>query len=60
MTAANEAVGVSKVFPKPPMETLFKDRYFVSDSCIGSGSGIAKWFKDPALVYNLKNKNNGM
>ncbi len=32
------------VFPRPPIETLFKDRYFVS------GSGIAKWFKDPALM----------
>ena len=35
MTAATEPVGVSKVFPRPPMETLSKDRYFVS------GSGIA-------------------
>ena len=42
MTAAIEPVGVSQVFPEPPCETKFKDRYFVS------GSGIAKWFKDPA------------
>ena len=44
MTAATEPVGVSQVFRRPPMETLFKDRYFVS------GSGIAKLFKDPAKV----------
>ena len=44
MTAAIEPVGVFQVFPTPPMETLFKDRYFVS------GSGIAKRLKDPALV----------
>ncbi len=34
MTAATEPVGVSQVFPRPPMETLFKDRYFVSRSGI--------------------------
>ncbi len=43
MTAATEPVGVSQVFLRPPMETLFKDLYFVSGSC------IAKSFKDPAL-----------
>ena len=31
------------------MEKLFEDRYFVSGRGIGSSSGIAKWFKDPAL-----------
>ena len=34
MTAATEPVDVSQVFPRPPMETLFKDRYFVSGSSI--------------------------
>ncbi len=50
MTAATEPVGVFQVFPRPPMEILFKDRYFESGSGVGSGSGsgIAKWFKDPA------------
>ncbi len=38
MTAATEPVGVSQVIRRQPMETLFKDRYFVS------GSGIAKLF----------------
>ena len=38
------------VFPWPPMEALFKDCYVVSGSDIGSGSGIAKWFKDPDLI----------
>ena len=33
-----------------PRESLFKDRYFMSGRGIGSGSGIAKRFKDPALV----------
>ena len=50
MTAANEPVGVSQT---PPIETLFKDSYFVSGSGISSGSGIAKWFKDPALPVSL-------
>ena len=40
MTAATEPLGVSQEFPRPPMETLFKNRNFVS--------GIAKLFKDPA------------
>ncbi len=30
MTAATEPVGASQVFPRTPMETLFKERYFVS------------------------------
>ena len=34
MIAATEPVGVSQVFPRPQMETLFNDRYFVT----GSGS----------------------
>ncbi len=46
MTDATEPVGVS--FPRPPMKTLFEDRYFVSGS--GLGSGIAKLFKDRALL----------
>ncbi len=41
MTAATE--------PVPPMETLFKDRYFFSG--IDIGSGIQKWFKDTALFF---------
>ncbi len=45
-------VGVFHVFPRPPIKTLFKDRYFVNGSEIGSGSGIAKLFKDPALLKN--------
>ncbi len=32
MTAATEPAGVSKVFPRQTMETLFKDRYFMSGS----------------------------
>ena len=44
MTAATEPFGVFQVFPRPPMETIFIDRYFVS------GSGIGKCFKDSALV----------
>ncbi len=55
MTAAAEPMGVSQVFPRTPMETLFKDRYFVSGSDIGSGSGIEKLFKDPALYLFLSN-----
>ena len=47
MTAATELAGVSQVFLRLPMETLFKDRYFVS------GSGIAKLFKDQAQ-FNLQ------
>ena len=49
MTAATEQMGISKVFPRQPMEILFKDRYFVSDS----GSDITK---DPALVYRAQIK----
>ncbi len=49
MTAATEPVGESQVFPRPHMETLFKDRYVVS----GSGNYIAKWFKDPAHVSSI-------
>ncbi len=49
MTAAFEQMGVTQVFPRPPMKTLFKYRYFVSGSGIGSDSGIAQGFKDPAL-----------
>ncbi len=45
MIAATGPVGVSQVFPKEPMDTLFKDRYFVSGNgiggCIGIGSGIS-------------------
>ena len=48
MTAATKPMGVSELFPRPPMETLFKDRYFVSGSSIGSDKGIAKWFQDQA------------
>ena len=42
MTAATEPVGVSKVFPRSPIESLSKDRYFVSGSGIDSSSGITK------------------
>ncbi len=42
MTVASKPMGVSQVFLRPPIETLFKDRYFVS------GSGIVIWFKDQA------------
>ncbi len=45
MTA--KPVGVSQVFPRSPIETLFNDRYFVS------GSGIAKWNKDSALITEI-------
>ena len=48
MTAANEPVGVSQVFLRPPIETLFKDRYFVIGS--GIGGGTTKLYKDLALV----------
>ncbi len=50
MTAATELVGVSQVFPGPPMESLSKDRYFMSGSGIGNVSGIAEWFKNSANV----------
>ena len=36
----------SEVVQESPRESLFKDRYFVS----GIGSGIAKRFKDSALI----------
>ncbi len=52
MTAVTKPVGVSQVFSRPPMGTLFKDLYFVSGSGIVSDSGIARWFKDPAQ-FNL-------
>ena len=39
----------SQVVQESPRESLFKDRYFVSGRGIGSGSGIAKRLKDPAL-----------
>ncbi len=32
MTATTEPVGVPQVFPKPPMETLFKERFFVASA----------------------------
>ncbi len=38
MTAASESVDVSLMFPRPPVETLFKDCYFMN--CSGIGSGI--------------------
>ena len=44
MTAATEQVVVSQVFPRPPMETIFKD------SCFVSGSGIAKDLKIQLLT----------
>ncbi len=34
-----------------PRESLLKDSYFVSGRVIGIGSGIAKRFKDPALLF---------
>ncbi len=40
LIAATGLVGVFQVFRRPPMETLFKDCYFVSGS--GIGRGIAK------------------
>jgi len=43
----------SEVVQESPRESLFKDRYFVSGRGIGSGSGIAKLFKDPAQAYIL-------
>ena len=46
MTVATDPVGVSQT---TYMEKLFNDRYFLSGSGIGIGSGIAKGFKDPAL-----------
>ena len=36
--------GCFQVFLRPPMETLFNDRYFLS----GSGSGNAKLFNNPS------------
>ncbi len=38
----------SLVVQESPWESLFKDGYFVSGIDAGIGSGIAKWFKDPA------------
>ena len=49
--------GDSQVVQESPRESLFKDRYFVSGCCIGSGSGIAKRFKDLAQVYNFNTIN---
>ena len=43
MTATTEPVGIFKCFP----DHLWK-HYFVIGKGIGSGNGIAKWFKDPA------------
>ena len=40
--------GDSLVVQESTRESLFKDRYFVKGSGIGSVSGIAKRFKDPA------------
>ena len=42
--------GDSEVVQESPRESLFKDRYLVSERGIGSGSGMAKRFKDPARV----------
>ena len=39
----------SVVVQESPRESLIKDSYFVSGRGIGSGSGIVKRFKDPAL-----------
>ncbi len=42
------------MFQELPRDSLFQDCYFVSGIGIGSGIGIAKRFKDPALnLYNL-------
>ena len=45
MTADTGPVGVYQVIPRQPIETLFKDSYFVS------GSGMAKCFKDSSLDF---------
>ncbi len=63
MTAATEPVGVSQVFPRPPIESLFKDRYFVSGCGIGSGRDITKWFNVPVerlfcCLHNKSSKTN--
>ncbi len=42
--------GDSQVVQESPRESLFKDRYFVIERDIGSGSGIAKRFTDPAHI----------
>ena len=42
--------GDSLVVQESPRESLFKDHYFVSGIYSGIGSGIAKQFKDPALL----------
>ncbi len=47
--ALNDRVGDSKVVQESLRESLSKDRYFVIESVIGSGRGIAKRLKDPAL-----------
>ena len=44
-----EPVDASQAFPRPTMETLFKDHYFESGSGIGTGSDIERLFKDPPL-----------
>ena len=45
--------GDSLIVEESPSESLFKERYFVSGRGIRSGSGIAKRFKDPALIFRL-------
>ncbi len=50
-------VGDSEVVQESTRETLFKGRYFVSGRDIGSGSSIAKRFKDPAFKGNGKTTN---
>ncbi len=42
--------GDSEEVQESPRESQFKDGYFVSGRGIGSVSGIAKRFKDPALI----------
>ncbi len=42
MTAATEPMGVSQVFPRLPIDTLFEDRYHVSYGGIGIGNSIEK------------------
>ncbi len=48
MIDAGDSQMILKWSKNHPGELLFKDRNFVSGRGIGSGSGIAKRFKDPA------------
>ncbi len=60
MTAATESLGVSQVFLRPPMETLFKDCYFVSGSSIVSGSGIGSVIGGGSGIGMIQRSSSGL